>query len=256
MANRGIVAGLVALNTIGLAACSGGDSKSAGAGGTAAGGVAAAAGGSPTTGGSGTGGTASGGMTTGGVGVAGAGGAGGAGAGGAGAGAACTPLAPTGAARKVIISQIVPGMGIEVFNPGTTPVSISSIWFCSDFDYQQVTAPSGKTAIAPGAFVVLAWPDSPGYALATASGGELLLNLDTFGPTPDNVQSYVCWGNHSGGREPTTQDGISAGVDQLYSGACAPAMTAGALSRKPNTNGMDASSYDSAGAPSLADCSP
>jgi hypothetical protein len=151
----------------------------------------------------------------------------------------------------VIISQIVPGMGIEVFNPGTAPVNISTIWFCSDFDYQQVTAPSGKTAIAPGAFVVLSWPTT---YVASATGGELLMNLDTFGPAPDNVQSYVCWGNHSGGREPSTQDGIAAGVDQLYSGACAPPMTGGALSRKPGTNGMDASSYDSAAAPSLADC--
>lgn len=205
-------------------------------GGTVAGGGAAG-----TTAGAGAGGVATGGTAGSGIGGGGSGGA----------GSGCTPLMPTGTARQLVISEVVPAMGIEVFNPGTAPVAIDMIWFCSQYDYAQTTAPSGKTEVAPGAYVALAWPEGSGYDLATVQGGEMLMMINDDGaPTPDTVQSYVCWGDHTGGRKGDTTSGAAT----LYMGDCAPAMTAGSLSRKPGTDGLGAASYDATVAPSLADC--
>jgi hypothetical protein len=158
--------------------------------------------------------------------------------------------------RRLIISEIVPEMGIEVFNPGTTAVPINQIWFCSQFDYKQAPAISGKTEVAPGASVALSWPEGlegMNYGLATSAGGEMLMSVgaDQF-PTENTTEGYVCWGNHVGGRK----DDVTVGVDLLYTGDCAPALTGGAIARKPSTNGMDATSYDTTVAPSLADCPP
>lgn len=158
---------------------------------------------------------------------------------------------PTGTAHQLVISEIVPAMGIEVFNPGTAPVSLTDVWFCSQYDYRQGPAINGQTEVPPGGYVALSWPMGSGYELATATGGEMLMMINADGvPTPDTVQSYVCWGDHTGGRKGDS----SSGADQLYMGNCAPALTAGSISRLPGTDGLGAASYDTAAAPSLADC--
>ncbi|HEX2879478.1 MAG TPA: hypothetical protein VHO25_08065 [Polyangiaceae bacterium] len=212
------------------------------------------------TGGTSTGGTLSAGgssgaagSTSGGAGGAGAanGGAAGSTAGGGAGGSACTPLMPTGTAHELVISEVVPGMGIEVFNPGTTPVTVEHIWFCAQFDYKQAPAMNGQTQVPPGAYVALTWPTGDGYELTTAAGGEMLMMVNEDGfPTADTTQSYVCWGSHTGGRK----DDTSVDVDLLYTGNCAPALTAGSITRRPGTDGLGAASYDTAAAPSLADC--
>ena len=208
----------------------------------AAGGTAGSTAGSPA------GGSTSGGSSNGGGGSS-AGGATGGGGSSAGGAANCTALSPTGTAPDLIISEVAPGMGIEVFNPGTVAVPVTdNIWFCSQFDYQEATATGGKTMVPPGGYVVLNWPAS--YTLATAAGGEILLYLGTdFAPTETTQQDYVCWGDHAGGRK---DEPIGGGT--LFPGNCAPAMTAGAIHRKPSTPGGDAASFDSTAAPSLADC--
>jgi hypothetical protein len=155
---------------------------------------------------------------------------------------------PTGTAHDLTLSEVAPGMGIEVFNSGTAAVPIDSIYFCSQFVYKKATSPSGKTEIAPGEYAAVAWPDM--YELTTAQSGEILVMLGSEFPSLENTQSYVCWGSHSGGRK----DDTTVGVDLLYGGDCAPALTAGSIVRKPGTNGMDASSWDTTPAPSLADC--
>jgi hypothetical protein len=159
-------------------------------------------------------------------------------------------LAPTGTPHKLIISQVVPGVGIEVFNAGTTAVDVHDIWFCSSFDYQNANATSGKTSIAPGAFVVMDWPDTPNYAVATSTAGELLLYSDSEFPSPENLQSYVCWGAYVDGTGRKTD----AFDTEIYTDDCAPALTNGAISRKPGTNGRGQDSYDTAAVPALADC--
>lgn len=216
---------------VSLAACSSSDDGGGGSAGTAAGGTAGSA-----AGGGGTGGSSGGsGGSTGGTGGT--------------APANCTDLAPTGS-EKLIISQVVPGMGIEVFNPGTTAVSLASVWFCSQYIYAQGPSASGKTEVPPGGYVMLGWPD--GYELTTAADGELLLYVDpTAGafPTDQNIVDYVCWGPFTGGRK---DDPVGGGT--LFPGACAAAPAAGAITRLPNTSGTDAASYDVTSAASLADC--
>lgn len=216
---------------VSLAACSSSDDGGGGGAGTTAGGSAGTAAGGGGTGGS-TGG--SGGST---------GGSGGS------TGGSCTDLAPTGA-EKLIISEVVPGMGIEVFNPGTTAVSLSSVWFCSQYVYEAAVSPGGKTEVPAGGYAVISWPSS--YSLTTAADGEMLLYVDPSAgafPTAENVVDYVCWGPFSGGRK---DDPIGGGT--LFPGACAAAPAAGAITRLPSTSGTDAASYDVTSAASLADC--
>jgi hypothetical protein len=151
----------------------------------------------------------------------------------------------------LIISEIVPGTGIEIFNPGTAAVPLADVWFCSQYDYQEAVASNAQTEVPAGGYVVVDWPES--YTLATPAGGEMLMMINADGvPTPETTQTYVCWGNHAGGRQGDT----SSGANVLYMGNCAPAMTAGSLARKAGTDGLGAASYDATVAPSLADCAP
>lgn len=144
------------------------------------------------------------------------------------------------------ISEIVPGMYIELFNAGSSPINLgtSGFQFCSPFVYGGV----GSGTLAPGAYTTVPWPS--GFT-DTVSRGEVILYRDSSFGTPASIMDFVCWG--TGGRSSRQSTAETAG---RWSGACAPAITGGAIHRITGTDGDGAASYDVTSTPTGAACAP
>lgn len=144
------------------------------------------------------------------------------------------------------ISEIAPGMYIELFNAGTGPIDLgaSGFQFCSPFNYAAV----GTGTLAPGAYITVSWPS--GFT-DSATRGEVILYRDSDFASPASIMDFVCWG--TGGRG-SRQD--TAETASRWSGACAPAITGGAIHRLTATNGAGATSYDVTSTPTGATCAP
>ena len=130
------------------------------------------------------------------------------------------------------ISEIAPGMYIELFNAGDRAINLgtSGFQFCSPFNYAGV----GTGTLAPGAYITVPWPS--GF-IDSASRGEMILYRNSAFDTPASIMDFVCWG--TGGRG-TRQD--TAETASRWSGACAPAITGGAIHRLTASNGTIARS--------------
>jgi hypothetical protein len=144
------------------------------------------------------------------------------------------------------ISEIVPGMYIELFNAGTSAINLgtSGFEFCSPFVYGGV----GTGTLAPGAYITVPWPS--GFT-DTAARGEVILYRDGDFGNPASIMDFVCWG--TSGRASRQSTAETAG---RWSGACAPAITGGAIHRLTATNGTGASSYSTSATPTGATCAP
>ncbi len=143
------------------------------------------------------------------------------------------------------ISEVAPGMYIELFNAGSTPIDLgaSGFEFCSPFNY----APVGTGTVAPGAYISVPWP--VGFS-DTAARGQMILYRNNSYATPASVMDFVCWGTGTGGRLSTAE------AASRWSGGCAPALTGGAIHRLTATDGASAASYDTTSPRSGATCAP
>jgi|GEM_PF-2116222 len=150
-----------------------------------------------------------------------------------------------GRSETLHISEIVPGMYIEVYNDTDAAITLGSttLQFCSPFNYAALTG----TVPARG-YATLPWPT--GFS-DTLSGGEVILYRNSSFGTPASVMDFVCWGTNPHGTRMATA--VSAG---RWTGSCAPAITGGAIHRRVGTDGTDASDYDTSSPPSSAACTP
>jgi hypothetical protein len=159
-------------------------------------------------------------------------------------------MAPAGSmlpAPKLVIAEIALGAEshIVIHNNSAEAIALAGYGLCSNYIYYQTLSKlSASPMIAPGEFLSLEVENFfKTLAGASAEKGELLIFEGAGAPVAKgggtDVHDYVCWGTFTGGRR--SKDG----GEKRYFGDCAPAMTAGALRRKPGTSGEDAASYDS-----------
>ncbi len=173
--------------------------------------------------------------------------------------AACaTPLAPVDdgtvvARQALLISEIVPGEAIEVFNNTAADVDLGTVAYQLSSDGATVAVSAADVGagvtVAAGGQAVLGWPS--GFTGAVDSGGEVALYLDDSGfGSGANIMSFVCWG-----AAPTTSVKTLAEADGKWTtGACPDALTMGAIHRLPATDGRDAADFDVTAAPSPTTC--
>lgn len=144
----------------------------------------------------------------------------------------------------LVVSEVNPGEYIELFNTTASDITLPGIyWLCSSFVYAQVagTVPAGSYKTVP-------WPASFGH-ITDASGEMMLYDSSLFGTSTD-ILDYIIWGNPG-----LTRKSQATAVGK-WTGANAPALTAGAIHRKIGVKGNQASEYDHAAAPSPENCTP
>jgi len=149
---------------------------------------------------------------------------------------------------SLIMSEINPGDYIELFNTTASPIALSAspFWLCSPFDYAQLSAIAGAVTVPAGGYATVPWP---GNFSDTDAGGEIQLFKDANFGSGASILDFVCWGVNPHGSRKLQAEGAGK-----WSGACAPALTNGALHRKPNTNGTSAAHYDATLAASPMNC--
>ena len=101
--------------------------------------------------------------------------------------------------NEVVYNPSTGGDMIELKNFGSSAVDVSSMWFCTQMSYSQISTLSGSTTIPPGGFLVLS-----GRTLSNSA--DLGLYNDINGNTGNfGVQSFmedfVQWGSGGHGRE-------------------------------------------------------
>ena len=87
---------------------------------------------------------------------------------------------------------------VEIKNFSANPIDISSWWFCSLFDYVQISSlevVEGSTTLQPNATVVVS-----GFSLNDSAADLVLYNTPTFS-NPDVLEAFVQWGSGGNGRE-------------------------------------------------------
>ncbi len=149
---------------------------------------------------------------------------------------ACPDLRPSGA-PELVISKIDLATGqVELFNPGASDLVLGDHAWCVRPAYPDV-ASTGPTTVPAGGYAVYTLPAE--ITLDPAGGELALYSSGPFG-IPDNMLDYVCWGTGKGSPNRATEarDGAH------WTGSCAPAPTAGAIVRLPETGGVSADSYD------------
>jgi hypothetical protein len=168
----------------------------------------------------------------------------------------CPPaLNPTddglgGAPQDLVISEINPGEYIEVYNNTGAAITLAgtSYQFCSPFSYTSLSAIGAGITVPSHGFALLGWP--AGWSDTDAGGEVILYETGVFGD-PGDVMDFVCWGvNPHGSRKATAE------LANKWTGACAPALTGGAIHRRVMTDGINAADYDTASAPSPSMCTP
>lgn len=155
----------------------------------------------------------------------------------------------TGIAQPLVISEINPGDYIEVFNNSGEEINLatSTAQFCSPFEYQALKLLS-TAKIPAGGFLKLNWPT--GFQ-DLDSGGEVILYANGAFSTSSSIMDFVCWGTNPHDSRKSQAEGVGK-----WSGACAGAITGGAIHRLTSTAGTSASDYDVSSAPSGTTCAP
>ncbi len=153
----------------------------------------------------------------------------------------------SGLSTDLVISEIEPGVHIEVFNTTNADITLlgTTFEFCSPFEYDALEdlAPAG--VVPARGYLTLSWP---GDFSDLAMGGEILIYNDTPFGDPNNIADFVCWGAGN----PPSRKSEAEDVGK-WSGACAPAITQGAIHRLSATTGTGMASYGDA-APSPQNC--
>jgi hypothetical protein len=148
----------------------------------------------------------------------------------------------------LILTEIVPGTAIELFNTTASDISLpGSYQLCSPFVY----AGLGTGTVPAGGYLTIPWP--AGFA-DTLAGGEVILYSNAAFGSASSVMDFVCWGTNPHGTRQSLA--FSAGRWSAATGGCAPAITGGALHRRPGTAGTSAADYDTTSPPSPVSCTP
>ena len=145
----------------------------------------------------------------------------------------------------IVISEIKPGPGgyIELFNTTNGDFNTTGYWFCSPFNYSQVSV-----LVPAGSYLTVPWPVSFDD---TTAGGEVQLFKSSAFNTSTEILDFVCWGVNPH----FSRKGQAEAVGK-WSGPCAPALTNGAIHRIIGTKGTIASEYDVTSPPSPMNCTP
>lgn len=156
--------------------------------------------------------------------------------------AACRPdLAPlddkSGIANELIISEIDPGSFIEIYNTTSAAIPLDGSLYelCSPFVYSALRNLAPGVVVPAGGSVVLPWPAT---FTDLDSGGEIMLYRQRPFVTSTNIMDFVCWGVNPHSTRLTQAMNVGK-----WSGACAAALTSGAIARLPNTDGTVFGSY-------------
>ena len=146
----------------------------------------------------------------------------------------------------IVISEIKPGPGghIELFNTTNGDFNTTGYWFCSPFDYAQVSV-----LVPAGSYKTVPWPAA--FINDDASGGEIQLYKSGLFGTSTDILDFVCWGVNPHGTRKAQAEAVGK-----WSGACAPALTNGAIHRKIGTKGTSAADYDVTSPSSPMNCTP
>ncbi len=147
---------------------------------------------------------------------------------------------------NLVISEIAPGMHIELFNTTGSAIALSGVshQLCAPFLYVTLSSLAPTVTVPAGGYAIVPWPSS--FGATTAAAGEVMLYAN--GSFGDNtaILDYVCWGASPGGRL------AQAMAISKWSGACAPALTGGAIHRIAMRAGDLATHYDTTSPPSPA----
>jgi hypothetical protein len=170
---------------------------------------------------------------------------------------ACGPaLAPTddgtGLGIELVISEIVPGQQLELFNTTDTDIALagSSYQLCGRPWYAGLSTLAPDVVVPAGGYALVPWPAD---FTDTAAGGEIAIYRDLSFTMPASVVDFVCWGTNP--HESRADVAIAAGK-WTQGGPCPGAMTGGALHRRPMTAGTHAADYDVSSPPSPQSCAP
>jgi hypothetical protein len=169
----------------------------------------------------------------------------------------CGPaLAPTddgtGLGIELVISEIVPGQQIELFNTTGADLALagSSFQLCGRPWYAGLSTLAPDVVVPAGGYALVPWPAD---FTDTAAGGEIALYRDLSFTMPASVVDFVCWGTNP--HESRADIAIAAGK-WTQGEPCPGAITGGAIHRRPMTAGTHTADYDVSSPPSPLSCSP
>lgn len=163
-----------------------------------------------------------------------------------------TDLSPTddgtGQPADLVISEIDPGNYIELYNATNSDIGLASTpdWLCAKPQYVAVSSEAASVTVPAKGFAVISYPVS---FTDTDAGGEVVIYKDSSFGSSTSVLDFVCWGTN-----PHMSRKTEAETAGKWSGACAPALTNGAIHRKMNTAGTTAADYDTTSAGSPTNC--
>ncbi len=150
---------------------------------------------------------------------------------------------------QLLIAAIEPMVSVTLFNPTDTDMDLSGTgWvLCQRPNYIQLEMIESGVTIEAGGSHTYAFPSA--FTDQGVEDGELVLYRRSAFTNPDAQVDYVCWG--SGRAENRRSVADEAG---LWMGDCAPSITGTRLTRRPDTDGRSAASYDAAGASGPLSC--
>lgn len=157
-----------------------------------------------------------------------------------GGGGECPDLMPTGD-EEVIIAKVDFASGtVELFNPGSSAVNVSTFQFC----HRQATPayrPAGMlgpATVEAGSYATYTMPES--WFGSNTNGDFSIYRNGSFG-SGENIVDYLCWGvpSMAGANRFTEADSADK-----WNGSCLTGPTMGAITRLASTSGTAAASYD------------
>ena len=167
---------------------------------------------------------------------------------------ALNPASDGGAAalQNVVMSEINPGQYIELYNNTASDIDLDNVafWLCSRPDYAALATVGAGVTVPAGGYATVPWPT--GFT-DVDTGGEVMLYADSDFDNNASIMDFVCWGTnpHLSRKGQAEMAGKWAA-----SGACAGALTMGAIHQLPGTDGVDAADYSTALPPSPVTCTP
>jgi hypothetical protein len=169
--------------------------------------------------------------------------------------AQCPPnLAPLDDQSNIVSNlqfyEVAPGSHIVLYNATAADIALSGspYWFCSPFLYESLSSVGAGVVVPAFGLATVPWP---GSFNDSAAGGELQLYKSSSFAASTDIIDFVCWGVNPHGSRLTQAQAVGK-----WSGACAPALSNGALRRRVTSSGKTAASYDTTVLPASANCTP
>lgn len=170
---------------------------------------------------------------------------------------ACGPaLSPaddgSGLGIELIISEVVPGEQIELYNSTAADIALGTgTWqLCGRPWYASLATLAPEVTVPAGGYALVPWPAD---FTDTAAGGEIAVYRDLSFTMPASVVDFVCWGSNP---HDSRMDVALAAGKWIDGEPCAGAITGGALHRRLATAGTGTADYDGASPPSPLSCTP